>query len=1035
MRYPWADLDADSFERLAKKYLDDRYPGEEWILLPSSGDGNRDIEAVTRTSALGFPIESKSWVEAKHTKEGKRPLSKGQLDPTVVSVLLDNSVRALMFITNSRYPDSYILRAQRVLEGKLQGGVHFIDNEHLEAWLDAQPTIVSDYFSSAEPLHPPSSGARPSLTSAQLISPSDYMEGHFEGRVALYQSEELILALVVSSKAKLEMKATVEGSGLTLEPTPKFPAFVSIRIGRQIIPLRVVARQRNTNGKAVVSLWDTQGDCHCTATLQYSIGAEILRLDCSGQISASQSLHEALRAYCDVPGPGCISLVGASGSGKSFILEGVRQGPWIEALHFQVFGEPNQNARGLCRSLLFMSFGRGAQLGGLAEGGRFKSPDLPSTLIKRLQEGADGVADAKEILEALVSSDDLSQLFTLRSRGDAKVLVLDDVQKADELSRRVLNKLLQLLAKSANRTLVVLARQPTYSALDDTIRPLLIKDIHVGPLTPTDIEEVLCKYLQPEAVRVLLPETRKVVKTALELRYLASELRSNPGLMALSTQMAVAEVRQRIVAASIPEIATRIQAAKVEEAADLIALLDGGVPEAFLTEHFGATVVAELLASELFERRRQRSGEPFQIGSSHDLLRSAYLARRGVHSDALAKRIEDLLRCEPHRRADVLGHLCLCGEHWRQRYLSEALEIRDALLAQTRFGAARSLSHTLYTLVSSEDLSKLGLTPEEHLSIMYGYADCVNHTEGSGRAWAHFDETIRIGKSYSPEPVVVSFVCQAHAELFNMRFWQHDLVDFQAQAESFLRTYDNLPPDLKSERITDAMMTTLNRLMMVEYLLDSPERAEEAFRRGVEYSERHGYAHDHANLLMDRAKSIMLTNPSEALNKMEQADAIYAHTATQMRRLAVCKAQTAYLRSMLNGQSSLVAEGLATNLKKEGLSQEYANCLLQISALHISAGRYEDATNLLDDLGRQALEHAPRRLMLYHHLRGVVTAMLKGPDAAGPAFEQHADLAKRLGESYREIARHNASLGPDIDTVVWAFSRRVDAYWLEPRLW
>lgn len=1035
MRYPWADLNANLFEKLAKKYLDDRYPGETWILLPSSGDGNRDIEAVTRTSALGAPIASKSWVEAKHTKKGKRSLSKGQLDPTVVSVLLDNSVCALMFITNSRYPDSYILRAQRVLEGKLQGGVHFIDSEHLEAWLDGQPAIVSDYFSSVEPLNPPASGARPSLTSALLISPSDYMEGHFERRLALYQNEELILALVVSSKAKLEMKATLEGSGLTLEPTPRFPVFFSIHMGRQIIPLRVVARQRNINGKAVVSLWDTQGDCHCTATLQYSIGAESLHLDCSGQISASQSLHEALRAYRDAPGPCCISLVGASGSGKSFILEGVRQRSWLEVLHFQAFGEPSQNARELCRSLLFMSFGRGAQLQGLAEGGRFKSPDLPFALIKQLQDGADGIADAQEILETLVSCDDLSQLFTLRSRGDAKVLVFDDVQKADDLSRRVLNKMLELLAKSANQTLVVLARHPTYTSLDDTVRPLLIKDIYVTPLTLSDIEEVLCRYLQPEAVRVLLPETHKVVKTTLELRYLASELRSNPGLMALSTEAAVAEVLKRMVAASIPEIATRIQVAKVEEAADLVALIDGGVPEAFLTKHFGVTVVAELLASELFERRRQRSGEPFQIVSSHDLLRAAYLARRRIHSDALAKRIEDLLQIEPHRRADILGHLCLCGEHWRQRYLSEALGIRDTLLAQTRFGAARSLSHTLYALVSSEGLAKLGLTPEEHLSIAYGHADCINHTEGSGRALEYFRETIRIGKSYSSEPVVAPFMCQAQAELFNMRFWQYDLADFQAQAESFLRVYDNLPPELESERITDAKITTLNRLMMVEYLLDSPEKAEEAFRRGWEYSERHGYVHDRANLLMDQAKSIMLINPSEALNKMEQAGTMYAQTNTQTRRLAVCKAQTAYLRSMLNGQSPLVVESIAANLREEGFAQEYANCLLQISALHLSAGRHEEASDLLDDLGRQALEHAPRRLMLYHHLRGVATAMLKGPDAARSAFGRHADLAKKLGESYREIAHHNASLGPDIDSVDWASSRRADAYWLEPRLW
>ena len=437
--------------------------------------------------------------------------------------------------------------------------------------------------------------------------------------------------------------------------------------------------------------------------------------------------------------------------------------------------------------------------------------------------------------------------------------------------------------------------------------------------------------------------------------------------------------------------------AKVEEAADLVALLKGGVPETFLNEHFGVAVVAELLASELFERRRQGNGQASRIASSHDLLREAYLARRKTYSEALAKRIEALLQLEPHRRADVLGHLCLCGDDWRSRHLCEALKIRDALQSQTRFGAARSLSHTLYTLVNTEDMSKLGLTPEEHLSIMYGYAECVNHTEGSGRALAYFRDTLRIGKLYSSEPASVPFVCQAQAELFNMRFWQHDLTDFQAQAEKFLKTYDSIPPALETSRIADAKMTTLNRLMMVEYVLDMPDSAEKVFWRGWEYSKRHGHQYDRANLLMDQAKSLMLANPQEALRKMEQAGSMYVEAGTQARRLAVCEAQTAYLRSMINEQSHLAAEGLAANLKDEGFTQEYANCLLQISALHLAAGRYEEASDLLDVLGRQVLESAPRRLMLYYHLRGVTTALLSGHDAARPAFERHEYLAKGLG--------------------------------------
>lgn len=1037
MRYPWSKLNSLRFEELAKQYLEDKHPQIDWILLPQSGDGNRDIQAVTTELMFDRSVESKQWAEAKYTKAGKRALQKGQLDPTIVSVLLDGSVRALMFLTNSRYTDSYILRAQEVLRPRLRDNVHFIEGEQLEAWLDNKPEIVSSFFPGMKPAGQPVAAPPPTLISAKLIGTADYMDGHWEVRESLYQNEELILALVVSSQVDLYMTATVDEQGLGLAPTPTLPDTLRIRIGLQIIPLRVVAREKHLAGKTVVSLREIGGDRHCTATVHYSIGAVALHVDCAGQQRASQSLNEVLRLHHDTPRPGCVSLIGASGSGKSFILRQSQKVREYRPLHLQVFNEPVQNARGLCRSLLFLSFGSAVELDGLISGGKFKSTDFPSELVQRLLDGMNGMADAQETLESVLVEERFADLFTLRSRGDAKVLVFDDVQKADELSRRVLEEMLKQLVWSENRTLVVFARHANYSALDDAIRPLLIRNITVNPLSAGDIKSTIDEYLRPDVVKAVLPDAQLVIKTALELRYLVSELRSNPDLMTLATESAVTRIRAHLVAASIPEIATRIQVAKVEEAADLVVILNAGVPESFLLRHFDATVITELLNSELFVRRRDRAGEPSRIVASHDLLAAAYLKRRNIYSARLANRIENLLKEEPQRRNDILGHLCLCGDDWRQRYLSEALEARDALCAETRFGAALSLAHALYELVHIEELGQLGLAPEEHLSILYGYADCVNHTEGSGRALALFNETISIGKSYSTSPEAMPFILQAQAEQFNMRFWQHDLSGFQTQVKDFLKTYDHLPVEWRTPRILEAKTVALNRLMMVEYLLDAPKKAEEVFSRAWEYSQHHGHAHDRANLLMDSAKSMMLMHPSEALSKMEQACEIYAQTTTQRRRLMVCRAQTAYLRSMLQDQSFLVLEQQALALLKEGYAQEYANCLLQISALHLIAGRYDDALGRLDELGRRhnALEQAPRRAMLYHHLRGVATALRNSPHAALPAFDRHEVMAKAVGKSYREIAAHNAAMDIDASQASWAFEQRTDAYRLDPRLW
>ena len=671
----------------------------------------------------------------------------------------------------------------------------------------------------------------------------------------------------------------------------------------------------------------------------------------------------------------------------------------------------------------------------MAEGGRVKLYSIPCDLIRQLQEGVNGNVNAQEILEKLLFNNDLSKFFCMPSRGDAKVLVFDDIQKADSLSSRVLKKILELLDNSSSRTLVVLARHPNYLDLEDAIRPILIKDIHIYPLTSTDIAEVLYKYIRPEAARLLLPEAYKIIKTVLELRHLASELRACTNLKDSPVEEVVLEIRKKIVLASIPEMANRIKDRNFAQAADLIVLLDDGVPEDFLVANFGINAVKALLDSELFERARKRNNEPVRIVSAHDLLRAAYLARRKIYSNLLAKIVEQLLQEEPSRKSDILGHLCLCGEDWRSRYLSDALQLRDILLAETRFGAARNLSHTLYTLLSSEGVSKLAITPEEHLSIIYGYADCVNHIDGSGEALRYFKEVIDMGKLYSASASVLSFVCQAQSELFSIKFWQHDLSNLQEKIEDFLKVYDNLPSELESQRVENAKMTAINRLMMFSYLMDRPQKAEQAFLLGLDYSEKHGQLHDRANFVMDQAKSIMLSSPGESLKKMEEACYIYEKTNTQARRLSVCKAQIAYLRSMLEDQSYLMIENLAANLKQQGFTQEYDNCTLQISALHLISGRYEEASDLLDFLSCQPLKNAPRRLMLYYHLRGILTAVLKGAKVAQSYLKKHVDMTKNLGGAYQKIALHNISLPSNVDSVEWAFGLNKSSYWIDPRLW
>ncbi|KAB7613636.1 hypothetical protein F9L33_09665 [Amylibacter sp. SFDW26] len=1036
MVYPWSDLNPELFEELAKSYLEDLFPEESWKLLPRSGDGNRDVESSSAHDVFGTRLTSTHWAEAKFTKNGKRALSKGQLDPTVVSAMLDRSVRALMFLTNSRFPDSYILRAQQVLRQTLQGGVHFIDKEHIEEWLDRKPGMVTKYFSGVEPLRPASTGQRPKLISAQLLSCDDFFDGHWEKRKAVLKDEELILALIVSVTDKMKIAVKLEASGLELKPTPQMPANMQLRCGRHIVPVPVKARQMHPNGKATVSLFDQAGDRHSAATFHYSVGPEDIRLSCSGQLKASQRLHDALRQFRDTPLTGCISLSGGSGDGKSYILREIRQNTQDQSTHLHQFNEPGRNARELCRSLLFTLFGAGSDLKGLENGGRKKTMDFPQDLIASLHEGARDATKAQDVLETLVSGGRFEELLIHHPRGDNKVVIFDDVQKADQLSLRVLTRWLEILQNSKARLMVVLAQHPNFKELDNALRPILVRSIFVKRLTQLDIQAELSHFLKPSVLRVVLPEVRKLVRTVLELRYLVSELRANTELMHLPEDVAVSEFRSILVSASIPEVAARIQTANVEEAADLVALLDTGVPEDYLVQQFGEEIVDELIDSELFSRRREEIGAPASVVSSHDLLRAAYLKRRSIYSDSVASHIERLLDRDPQRINELLGHLCLCGGKWSRSYFPKAINACSELLRRTQFGSAKLLSFTLNQLIEREDVRELGLTPDQHVSIAYGYADCVNHTEGSGCAKRYFEATIQLAEAYRGDKTVVPNVCKARSELLNLRFWQHDLDNFQTSANNLLNELDSLKFAFEPGPIVDAKLTTLNRLMMVHYLQDSKVDAEAAFHSGLAVAEQNALKHESAHLLMDRGKSLILVAPAQALKELMAAKKLYLEAGNQQRRLMVCKAQIAYLQALLNQHTPTMVEALAKDLQDAGFEQEYANCLLQISALYLIADRCEEATKALDEISRlkNALNAAPRRQMLYFHLRGIIEALNNGSEAA-TFMDAHLELTNDLGASYQDVAIHNLSLIHKARSVSWAFNERGNNFQIDPRLW
>ena len=139
--FDYSNITPSVFERIARCYLKSQYPDFEWEITPSSGDGNKDIQCKYKVLNQEFEY----WAEAKFTRDASsHTLSKGQLDPTLVSALLYPKPVSLCFISNNQMTESYLYRLKD-FKLKTNIGIELILKDEFENWLINNPEILAKY--------------------------------------------------------------------------------------------------------------------------------------------------------------------------------------------------------------------------------------------------------------------------------------------------------------------------------------------------------------------------------------------------------------------------------------------------------------------------------------------------------------------------------------------------------------------------------------------------------------------------------------------------------------------------------------------------------------------------------------------------------------------------------------------------------------------------------------------------------------------------------------------------------------------------
>ena len=139
--FDYSHITSRIFEEIAKVYLEEKYPTFKWELTSSSGDGNKDVICNYKV----FNQEQEYWAEAKFTPNShKTTLTKGQLDPTLISALLSNKTVSICFISNNCMTSNYLYRLED-FRIKTNIGITLVLKDEFERWILERKDLQQKY--------------------------------------------------------------------------------------------------------------------------------------------------------------------------------------------------------------------------------------------------------------------------------------------------------------------------------------------------------------------------------------------------------------------------------------------------------------------------------------------------------------------------------------------------------------------------------------------------------------------------------------------------------------------------------------------------------------------------------------------------------------------------------------------------------------------------------------------------------------------------------------------------------------------------
>ena len=1077
----YGDVDAPhKFEEIALAYVQDIYPQYSWYPTKKTRDGNKD--AQRKEVYFGEDDSFDVWEEAKFKRE--RMLRRQDIDPTILSGLIQGNVRLIVFVCNTHIPDKLLDRA--ILGARIKGTkVSCVLADQLESWLVLNPHIYKKYWENRAIKKTKTY----QIAEIQSISFFDMVSNDFNAfstRKLMVVGDFYLLTVSISSSIKSSAKLVLVDDfpfDIVLHPNYDDPDHLDMDCGINTFALLLKAKCTFSGG--VNLCFNINGALYSRVSQEIEIVIKFpARIAYAQQLELTNKIKGFIDAVPSGNSGNLLTICSDSGMGKSFVLKSIYETYALKRdmtiVEFESDKHSMTNYLLLCRITLFFFYGnifwnRDAWsdeeiVSQKAFAIRNNVRDLfDDSLLGQLFDGCFDANVAKDVIERLARRlRKKSTFIPTRATLAKKILLLDDFQYLSKLQAKFMYQIINNLhCYSSDCIVIISATKGRFASQKDENKFLNItpSTFELTGLTPDDMAETLgvCFHLPPATLRrtawkILSPNpllTTEVLRILQEKAGAATKDFSSV-ICAYSESKDQAQI-----------LKNRFDGLQSQYyLLDILYRFKKGIPQRIVIGFDGFSgrdvqTDLDILASKNIIIIQEGLVYPY-----HDYFVKSYiqLRREKYYNSSTGKFLSYLLDIPNYEELfdsnHILSMLIACGNKYHKLYEKKVKEIIRHYMQTTQFGAALHYCACYYKIVRK---SKPSAYTREEFNYIYSYAYCLVHC-GNRDLASRLLETIY---TYAKENVPEKYL--AGAELLNQRFWElkpDGIVERSfliASGATHMLQSTSLSKD-DSSRLEEACSICFNRRMVTYLLLDRWEKGRATYEEYLQILAKtfHGsdFRSHSATLIMDYARGISFITPKFANNLIHKAlNFFLCQKKNHYRRILLCKIDCLLLRC-INDEADAFweMEPIINELLQGGFGSEYFKAILKRCACesifisqntpsfvtsksspstnaHFVNDLIERITNALLECG---LQPGPRDSFLFCNLMAYFSICKGDRDQAIRYLQKVRQHVRLVGPSYKKIVEHNLRCVDTISRIAWCTQDtpfNQDEFLLDCRFW